>query len=457
MTKDLTIGNPFRVMLNFMIPIFLGQLLQQAYSMVDTMVVGHFVGGNAIGGIGTATSLCMIVFGACLGLCTGFCIPLSNAFGAKNSSLLRQYLAHSIYLSAINTTIIMTVFLTFSAPILRAMGTPDENFGYAMDYLSVYFLGLPFLVLYNLTAGIIRAMGDSKTPLYFLLISSACNIVLDLLFVAGFGWAVTGAAVATSISQGLSGILCLIYMIKKFPIIHLRRSEMRWNRKHALHMLSNGLPLALQYCITAVGTMAMQVAINSLGAIYVNAVALTNKINQMLNTTFNSIGPTVSTFIGQNTGAKKPDRIRSGIWNGLIFSGAFAALYLILALFFTPQLVGLFLSSTEENLELLIRYINQYLSVIGYFSIFIGVVITFRFAMQGMGYSKFAMFSGVMELCARLIAAFVLVPVIGYWGVCFGAPMAWIFASSFVVPGAFICLGKLRKRFAAEDSRRLPS
>ncbi len=450
MTKDLTVGSPLRVMIKFAFPIFLGLVLQQAYNLVDTIVVSWFVGDNAVGGVGAASSLCLMVWGAANGLCTGFCIPIARTFGAKEDSQLRKYLANSIYLSVIAVVLLMGLFLPMTGPILTWMQTAPENYDYAFAYFTVYFLGLPFAVLYNLSAGVIRALGDSSTPVKFLIVSSVCNIVLDLLFVVVFHWGVAGAAAATAISQGIAGICSLIYMIKKLPILHIRKEEWKWNGKDAAHLMGNALPLALQYCITFVGSMIIQVPVNKMGSLYANSVAYTGKVNSLLNCTFNSLGPTVSTFISQNVGARKPNRVRSGLLVGLLLSAIFSAIYIVLAMFGTPLLLQIFLPADKaaQYLEL----VKQYLMVMAWFSVLIGVVITHRFAMQGMGFSKIAMFSGVLELIARIIAAVVLVPMFNYWGVCFAAPMAWFFSSCFVVPGAYTCLSKLRKRFALETA-----
>lgn len=450
MTKDLTVGNPLKVIVNYMIPVFLGLVLQQAYNLVDTMIVGRFVGANALGGVGAASSLCLMVMGMSMGLCSGFCIPIANAFGAKEETRLRRNLAHAIYLSVINVGMTLLIFLTFARQILVAMNTPVDNFQFAYDYVFVFIVGMPFSVLYNLSSGVIRALGDSKTPLYFLVISSVCNIIMDLIFVVGFDLGVAGAAWATNISQAVAGITCLIYMIRKLPILHFQKGDIKWSGKTALHMLSNGLPLALQYCISFVGTMAMQIAVNGLGTLYVNAVAVTNKLNGMMNCTFNAIGPTMANFVGQNVGAKRPDRVRSGLFSAILVSAVFSAIYILLAAFCTPAMAGLFLDPGEAARAEIIQLVRQYLLTMGVFSILIGMIISHRFTMQGMGFANLAIISGTLELAARLLVAFVLVPILGYAGVCMGSPMAWIFASCFVVPGAYICLSKLKKKIAVE-------
>lgn len=450
MTKDLTVGNPLKVIVNYMIPVFLGLVLQQAYNLVDTMIVGRFVGANALGGVGAASSLCLMVMGMSMGLCSGFCIPIANAFGAKEETRLRRNLAHAIYLSAINVGLTLLIFLTFARQILVLMNTPEDNFQFAYEYVFVYIIGMPFAVLYNLSSGVVRALGDSKTPLYFLFISSACNIVLDLIFVVGFRKGVAGAAWATNISQAVAGITCLVYMIKKLPILHFKKGDMRWSGKTALHMLSNGIPLTIQYCITFVGTMAMQVAVNTLGTIYVNAVAVTNKLNSIMNCTFNAIGPTMANYVGQNVGAKRPDRVRSGLFAAILVSAVFSAIYILLAAFCTPLMAGLFLDPAEASRAEIIQLVRQYLLTMGAFSILIGMIISHRFTMQGMGFANLAIISGTLELAARLLVAFILVPILGYTGVCLGSPMAWVFASCFVIPGAYICLSRLKKKIAAE-------
>lgn len=280
MTRDLTRGNPSRVIVQFAIPILLGLVLQQVYNLVDTMIVGKFVGLDALGGVGSTGALNFMVLGSCIGLCMGFGIPAANAFGAGEYAQLRRYVANSIYLCAISAAVVMAVVLVFCSGILTAMHTTPETFSYAYDYIYRIFWGIPFVMLYNMTASMIRAVGDSKSPVLFLAVAAAINVVLDLVFILVFHMGVAGAAWATDLSQGISGGLCLLYIKKKLPIFHFQPGELQLRKREALHLLANGFPMALQYFITAIGSITLQAAINTLGTTYVNALATGSKINQ---------------------------------------------------------------------------------------------------------------------------------------------------------------------------------
>lgn len=273
MTKDLTRGNPVSVILQFTVPILLGLLLQQVYNLVDTMIVGKFVGLDALGGVGSTGSLNFMVLGSCIGLCMGFGIPMANSFGAGDLKRLRRYVANSIYLCAIASVLVMAVVILFCREILTAMHTTPENFPYAFDYIYWIFWGIPFVMLYNMTSSMIRAVGDSKSPLLFLAVAAAINVGLDLLFILVFHLGVAGAAWATNLSQGISGLLCLFYIRKKLPIFRFEPGELAWRRAEVLHLLANGFPMSLQYFITSIGSITLQSAVNGLGTIYVNALA----------------------------------------------------------------------------------------------------------------------------------------------------------------------------------------
>ena len=443
MTKDLTRGNPVSVILQFIIPILLGLLLQQVYNLVDTMIVGKFVGLDALGGVGSTGSLNFMVLGSCIGLCMGFGIPAANAFGAGDESQLRRYVANSIYLCAAASVVVMAVVLVFCREILTAMHTTPETYAYAYDYIYRIFWGIPLVMLYNMTASMIRAVGDSKSPLLFLAIAAALNVVLDLVFILVFHMGVAGAAWATNLSQGISGVLCLFYIRRKLPIFRFRPGELAFRGQEVARLLANGFPMALQYFITAIGSITLQSAVNSLGTTYVNALAAGGKIAQMLQCPFEALGPAMATYTGQNVGARRLSRIRSGFRVTVLLSVIFAAVYVAVAWFFTPAISMLFLQAPDEALIALIR---QFLLVVGLSSWSLGLVNGYRFSIQGMGYAQLAILSGVTEMVARVAVALVLVPWLGYLGACLGSPTAWVLADCFLIPTAYWCLGKLRRR-----------
>jgi len=443
MTKDLTVGRPAVVILQFILPTFLGLLLQQVYGLVDTIIVGQFLGVDALGGVGSTGALNSMVLGLCNGLCIGFALPVANAFGAKDYPLLRQFVAVSCYLCVFFVGLTMAVVLTFCGQFLQAMHTTAENYPYAYSYLHAIFCGLPFMVLYNMTASIIRALGDSKTPLLFLGIASVLNMTLDLLFVVVMDMGVAGAAWATNLAQGFSGLLCLWFMKRKLPILHFQSGDLQFRWNLAGRLLENGLPTALQFMITSIGSVTLQRAINGLGATCVNAMAIGGKISAPLYAPIDALSAAMATFCGQNTGARQPQRIRQGFRFIYIFAIGYFLLFLSFAVFLSPVVALLFVDRAEIEIIALAR---QLLIVVGLSSWAAAFVNGFRSSIQGMGYSNLAVFAGILEMIARTLVAQLLVPSLGFLGACLGSTVAWIFADSFLIPTAYGCLRKLNRR-----------
>ena len=444
MTKDLTRGNPVSVILQFTVPILLGLLLQQVYNLVDTMIVGKFVGLDALGRRG--------VHG------------LAELYGA---GLLYRTLhglrhSHGQLLRSRGTQTAPAVCGQQHLSLCHRLGAGDGGghsllprdshgdahhageFSYAFDYIYWIFWGIPFVMLYNMTSSMIRAVGDSKSPLLFLAVAAAINVGLDLLFILVFHLGVAGAAWATNLSQGISGLLCLFYIRKKLPIFRFEPGELAWRRAEVLHLLANGFPMSLQYFITSIGSITLQSAVNGLGTIYVNALAAGGKIAQMLQCPFEALGPAMATYTGQNVGAHRLRRIPGGLKVVVLLSVLFAVLYVTITWFFTPAIALLFLQTPDEALIALMR---QFLLIVGVFSWTLGLVNGFRFSIQGMGYAQLAILSGVTEMAARVWGvALVLVPWLGYVGACLGSPVAWLLADCFLVPTALWCLRRLRQR-----------
>lgn len=443
MTKDMTSGSPAKLIFGFAIPMFLGLLFQQFYSMVDTLIVGKFLGVNPLAGVGSTTSLNFMVLGFCMGVCNGFAIPVAQMFGAKEEHRLRRYVTNGAWL-CIGFSIVMTlVVVAVCRPVLVLMQTPEEIFEYAYVYIVIVFWGIPCTFLYNILAAIIRSLGDSKTPVIFLAISSGINIVLDLVFVLVFDMGVEGPAIATVLAQGISGIICLWYMYRKFPVLHPSREEWEPEFSYMGKLCYIGIPMGLQYSVTAIGTLVLQAAVNGLGAAVVAGVTAGQKINAFIQCPLEALGQTMAPYAGQNMGAEKYDRIGKGLKSAVGMGFAVSVLCFVLAIFFGKQLTMLFVDASETTI---ISYSYQFLLYCTGGYCLLTLVNTVRFTIQGMGFSVFAILSGIMEMIARILAATVVVQMIGFAGTCLAHPMAWLFADVFLIPAFFWCRKKVAKQ-----------
>jgi len=292
MTKDMTQGSPFKLILGFALPMLAGMLFQQLYNLVDTMIVGRFLGVNALAGVGATGSINFLVLGFCMGICAGFAIPVAQRFGAKAEGEMREYAANGAWLSMGISVLLTVITVVFCSDILTLMDTPQECFNEAYHYIIVIFAGIPFIVLYNLLSGFLRALGDSKTPLFFLVLSSVLNVVLDLVFILNLHLGVMGAALATVISQALSGMLCLLLIVRKVPILHISGREWQMRPDKMLNLCGYGVPMGLQYSVTAVGSVVLQTAINSLGSTAVAAVTAAGRVMGFFSCPLDGLGST---------------------------------------------------------------------------------------------------------------------------------------------------------------------
>lgn len=437
MTKDLTKGSPVRLILGFAIPLLAGMLFQQLYSFVDTMIVGRFLGVTALAGVGATGSINFLVLGFCMGICSGFAIPVAQRFGAHEESRMREFVANGAWL-AIGFSVVITVFtVVYCRDILKLMNTPKDCFEEAYRYIVVIFAGIPCTFLYNLLSGYLRSLGDSKTPLFFLILSSVLNVALDLLLILVFHMGVLGASLATVISQGVSGLLCLLWIAVRFPILHITREEWRVQGKRMTELCAYGVPMGLQYSITAIGSVILQVAVNSLGSVAVAAATAGSKVLGFLACPFDALGSTMATYGAQNVGASRYDRLNRGVFAASMMGFAYSVLAFAVTWFFGSELVSLFVSG-EGGAEL-IELAQQYMLVVVLFYPLLTLVNVVRFMIQGMGFSAFAIIAGVMEMIARSLAGIVLVPVWGFIGAALGGPLAWVFADLFLVPAYFRC------------------
>ena len=440
--KDLTQGNVFKLILGFSIPLLLGMLFQQFYSMVDTIIVGRYLGVTALAEVGSTGSINFMIIGFCMGICNGFAIPVAQKFGARNYKLLRKYVFNSGVLAVIFSVIMTLVVCLLCRNILGWMNTPNDIMEGAYSYIFVIFLGIPVTYLYNLLAGIIRSLGDSKTPLMFLIMSSIINIILDLVFIIVFNMGVSGAAWATVISQGVSGICCLIFMAKRYSILKFEKDELKINGHCIRRLCYMGVPMGLQYSITAIGSVILQTAVNGLGSLVVAAVTAGSKISMFLCCPFDALGSTMATYAGQNVGAKRLDRVNEGIKNSIIIGSVYSIIAFLVSIFFGKTIALLFVDGNE--LELL-SMVSKQLIITALFYIPLCLVNVVRFTIQGMGYSTFAIFAGICEMIARTICGFILVPIFGFNAVCLASPIAWICADLFLIPGYISVMNKMKR------------
>lgn len=432
MTKDLTHGSPLKVILFFTLPLVLGNLFQQFYALADTIIVGRYCGVSALASVGSTGSINYLILGFVIGICNGFAIPIAQLFGARDYHDLRRHVANAAWLCLAGSVVLTLLTVTFTRPMLVLMQTPSDILDGAVIYIGWIFAGIPFIFLYNMVAGIMRALGDSKTPLYFLILTSALNIGLDLLFVIPMQMGILGAALATDISQAISGILSFLYLCRKFEVLKMEKGEAHPNKSACLRLMGIGLPMGLQCSITAIGSVIMQSAVNVLGSTAVAAVTAASKTMNLLTVPLESIGTAMATYSGQNLGAARMDRVRKGVHSALMIATVYAIASLVILHFCDVAVMGLFLDTTTE-VEI-VDMGREYLFWNSVFFVPLGALIVWRYSIQGLGFSTLAMMAGVAEMVARTAVAILLVPVLGYFGAELANPAAWIAACLFLYP-----------------------
>lgn len=440
-TKDMTSGSTMKLILGFAVPLLMGMLFQQVYSLVDTIIVGRFLGVSALAAVGATGSINFLIIGFCQGICNGFALPVAQRFGAKDYDGLRKYVGNSAVLSIIFGGAITLITVIACRPILELMQTPADIIDLSYHYIVVIFAGIPAIMLYNILSAYLRSLGDSITPVIFLVLSAGLNIGLDLLFIVTFHWGVFGAAFATVLSQAVSGILCLILIIKKFDLLHLKREDWKLDWGYSRYLLIMGLPMGLQYSITAIGSVILQASVNTLGSTAVASMTAGSKISMFVVCPFDALGSTMATFGGQNVGAGRLDRLGRGLRSAVILGAIYSALILVVLIFFGRDLILLFVSAKEAAV---IAQAKQFLVTNAAFYLMLALVNIVRFLIQGMGFSGFAVFAGVFEMVARTLIGLVFVPIFGFTAACSANPLAWIFADCFLIPAFFHCRKKLQ-------------
>ena len=438
----MTQGSPLKLILRFALPLLMGNLLQQTYNIIDAAIVGRMLGTQALASVGASSSVQFLVLGFCTGTCCGFGVPVAKNFGARDYKRMKDCIFHSAVLGAVIAAILTTACALLCPQILHILSTPEDIYRNAYLYLLIIFLGIPFTILYNLVSGILRAVGDSKTPFVFLAISTVLNIFLDLFCIAVLKWGCAGAAIATITAQAMSGTLCVIYIWKKAPLLHLEKENCRFRGRDARHLLLMGVPMGLQFSITAIGSMVMQSANNGLGSVYVSGFTAGMRIKQFIMCPFDAIATAVSVFCGQNMGAGKADRIRKGVREGIgigVLYGVCAGLILIFA---GRNLSMIFVGADAAEV---LDASAKYLRCMGYFFWVLGILNVARMCTQGLGFSGRAVFSGVTEMFARTIVSIGFVSHFGYTAICFADQTAWVSACFYIVPTCLYCVRKVTR------------
>lgn len=443
MVKDMTNGSPSKHILGFAVPMLFGMLFQQFYNLVDTIIVGKTLGVEALAGVGATGSINFMIIGFCMGVCNGFVIPVAQCFGAKKPADLRKYVFNGYICSVVFAIVLTLASVIFCRRILIVMNTPADIIDHAYNYIVVIFIGIPTVFLYNMVSGVIRSLGDSKTPVVFLVLSSIINVVLDFFLILVCKMGVAGAGWATVTSQLISGLTCLIYMYKKYDILKGNKSERVLDRRFITNLCMNGVPMGLQYSITAIGSTILQAAVNTLGSTYVAAMTAGSKMFNFTCCPFDALGSTMATYAGQNVGAAKIKRLGQGVRSAMIIGSIYSVLSLIALYFTTDYIALLFVNASETTIISLTR---QFILASACFYIPLTGVNVVRFCIQGMGFSVFAISAGILEMIGRAFAAIILIPNIGFMGACLASPIAWIAADAFLFPAFIHCAKKLNAR-----------
>ena len=432
---DMTTGNPMGHILRFAMPLLLGNLFQQLYNMVDSIVVGNYVGKDALAAVGTCSSLNFLFFSLSSGLAIGIGIIVAQYFGAKDEKNVRSTIANSFYVLASAALTVSLLGFLFTPFLLRLLSTPDHIIGDAILYMRTTCAGILGIALYNGVAAILRALGDSKTPLYFLVLSSIINVVLDLYFVLSLGWGVFGVAFATVIAQAVSAITCLIYAYHKVPYFRLTKAELAPQPSIITKSFRLGVPVALQNSMIAISCMVLQGVVNSFGDTVMAAYTIINRIEQIVNQPYGSLGMALTTYSGQNIGAGKIERVKKGFSQCTLMVLGFSVLLIPIVYICGPQIVSIFVKE-QEVIDMAYRALR--ITGLCYFAL--GMIYVPRSILNGCGDAAFSMINGVTEVVCRIVyvAIFTAIPSLGFWGI-------WVTTGATWATAAFVCLLRYSK------------
>ena len=437
MEKNMTAGSPAKAILSFTLPVFIGNVFQQFYNMADTMIVGKFVGTNALAAVGSTGTITFLLWGLIMGAAAGFTVITSQRFGAGDMDGMRKTAGNAAVLSVLFTILLTGASMLCMKSLLHLMHTPEDIFEGAYSYIMIFCAGIAAQMLYNFLSCILRALGNSKTPLYFLILAALLNIALDLLFIISFRMGVAGAALATVISQGISGLLCLIYILKRVPVLKLSKYDWKLDGHIAGIQIRIGLPMALQYSITAIGGMIMQSSLNLLGSTMVAAFTAASKIDQVATQAYVALGTTMSTYCAQNTGAGEIRRIRQGFRSATLIGFIYSVVAATLLMTVGKYMTYLFISTNASEI---IDSVDLYLKCMSLFFLPLTIVNVYRNGLQGMGFGLLPMMAGVAELFGRSIVAFLAARQRSYFIVCLAHPAAWLLASILLLVMYFFIL-----------------
>ncbi len=441
--RDMTSGSPIKLIIQFMIPMFLGNIFQQFYNIADSIVAGQFLGVRALAAIGSTGSLMFFVTGWLNGLSSGFAILVAQWFGAKKYDRMRHYVAMSIYLMVAFAVTMTIGFEIANRPIMHLMNYSEEIMPDVTSYMGIIYAGLIVTAAYNALAAFLRALGDSKSPLYFLIISAAINVLLDIVFIIYVGMGVEGCAYATVIAQAISAILCLIYIVKKFPILHLKKENFTVSFQELGKLLALGIPMALQFSITAIGVIVVQGAINVYGENYMAGFSAAGKLQNIFSTVFVAFGATIATYVGQNRGAGKMDRVKQGVRCTQLMIFVYSIFAMLVLYFLGRHMALLFIDASETQV---LDVAETYFHTVFWCYPFLGSIFLYRNALQGLGYGLVPMVGGIFELVARTGIIMLVAGHTSFAGVCLADPAAWISALIPLIPYYIYTMRKWEKQ-----------
>lgn len=445
METDMTKGNPLPIILKFTLPLLIGNIFQQMYNMVDTIIVGRFVGPNALAAVGSTGTIMFLVIGFSQGMSTGFTVLTSQRFGAGDSEGAKRSVANGTILSVFVIIIMTALSLMFMKPLLRIMNTPEDIFVDAHTYISIICIGIVANVFYNLFSSFLRSIGNSRVPLLFLVFSSCLNLVLNLLFVIGLQMGVAGSAWATNMAQGISAVLCIIYIYKKAPTLAPERRHWKLTQSDTRVQLSVGIPMALQFGITASGTMIMQSAVNLFGSTAVAAYTAAGKFQNLVTQGMTAMGQTMATYAGQNYGKGDIKRIKQGVRLALGTEFIYSLICSAVIVFMLPFMLKLFFSG-EVNVEDMLPWAKTYIYLCAVFYVPLSTIFIFRNTMQGCGYGFLPMMGGVIELIARFATAALSIHLLSYPLATACDPVAWLSAGIFTGISYLYVMKKVEKK-----------
>lgn len=443
--NDMTVGKPTAKIVSFALPLIMGYILQQVYLIVDAAIVGRWIGVGALAAVGASSSIMFLIMGFCNGSCAGFSIPIAQSFGAKDYSKMRAYVANALRVATVIAVVLTVITCIFCNRILRVVNTPEDIFHDASVFLFLQFLTIPFTIAFNLLAGFIRALGNSRQPFYFLIAASLLNVLLDVLLILVIGLGVEGAGIATLLSQLFSALLCVIYIRKHLQVLIPTGSERAYQDKMVGRLLNAGIPMGLQFSITGIGIIMLQSANNALGTVYVAAFTASMRVKYLFTCVFENIGVAMATYCGQNVGAWKLQRIITGVRSAIIIMLAYFVFTILIIYPFADEMMMAFVDNSSASSTAIVENAAMFMRIANYFYPVLGLLTILRYSIQGMGYSNLSMLSGVMEMIARCGVSLWIVPLFHFLGVCYGDPVAWVSADLFLIPAFIYVYRRLRK------------